>query len=924
MDIFPLVSSRLDIKGDVIIELRAGTADTPYTAISHVWAGGLGNTEGNFLPSCQIAQIHRRLQDGTRTSSFRYLLSAVTSRLRQCKRFSPGQRRKIRRSSPQLFYIDTLCVPRTSTKPLPTVPRAPGTVAVEKSVLQKGLQQPEAGRVNAQSRADGQAAGSRILSRETPRSETSGPSSNRTTSYRRKAINALARIYEGAENVLVLDSELEMEHLEQLTDLEVALVVACSPWTTRSWTLQEGALARKVTFQFATDSRKYSDIRIADRLSRPSSSFLMETVWDDLIENAYHPERNPKVADYVVRTFDHFFLEFSSAGASSPTWSLETLDLFQFARAWNALTERSTNKLDDVAAILASLLNLSAGEILSLRPQQRTHALLKRHSILPAAILLVANASAADGLGWTPRLPSMGYSTLKMTDHDGPVVRVTDSGLVLDDTSSREGSSWFVAPGWTAGDLPHYMRMPDGRLLKLETTLHEPLPLSDADTALGLRVLWLTEDRDVTGCYLGRWFSGTRNENTALHVAMGKVFYWRYEDEVDEVQGDQQRPGQDYALLPLSDFLSDGYASSKPIVVDMGECCLSHFLQARSLSDPVKFHTTDIKSWPDLQWSRTAAFPLTRFGDSFFSLYAYTVGVGWALPVLSANLLWSLWLGMAVAGTLDELTEWPRWWGLLWLMNAIMAVRATFAFVEWHFLDSMQARWIQQMYATSFWSSNSPAAGSDLGRLPELASKGMYPRFVILPLLVHVALGTVCAVASTMLFNETEGLHPWTAWRKDGLSSLPGCGLGAIYDEGWLGYVAMLCFALATEFLGRACYFVVYLCSWHKYARRRSTKERRLGRLMLRHEVGRMFFACLLLACLALSIMTAEVGITGLRQRDVTGSARLAALFDATVGLLGASALAHVLLRPLSRPLLARCRQEFRRWNERSGAIQLR
>ncbi|KIW66891.1 hypothetical protein PV04_06180 [Phialophora macrospora] len=65
------------------------------------------------------------------------------------------------------------------------------------------------------------------------------------------AILNLRRTYQQADMVLVVDAHLEQVDSSSLLVPEIALYIICSTWLTRLWTLQEGALARSLHFQFA-------------------------------------------------------------------------------------------------------------------------------------------------------------------------------------------------------------------------------------------------------------------------------------------------------------------------------------------------------------------------------------------------------------------------------------------------------------------------------------------------------------------------------------------------------------------------------------------------------------------------------------------------------------------------------------------------
>jgi hypothetical protein len=68
------------------------------------------------------------------------------------------------------------------------------------------------------------------------------------------AVKKLGLVYERAEHVLVLDASLMSYNFRNLDVAEQIVRVFTSSWTRRLWTLQEGAIARSLYFQFANQS----------------------------------------------------------------------------------------------------------------------------------------------------------------------------------------------------------------------------------------------------------------------------------------------------------------------------------------------------------------------------------------------------------------------------------------------------------------------------------------------------------------------------------------------------------------------------------------------------------------------------------------------------------------------------------------------
>ena len=65
------------------------------------------------------------------------------------------------------------------------------------------------------------------------------------------ALSRMRTSYEAASIVLVLDSWLQTQRMQNYSDAEVLLKILTSLWNTRLWTLQEGALGKRLFFEFS-------------------------------------------------------------------------------------------------------------------------------------------------------------------------------------------------------------------------------------------------------------------------------------------------------------------------------------------------------------------------------------------------------------------------------------------------------------------------------------------------------------------------------------------------------------------------------------------------------------------------------------------------------------------------------------------------
>ncbi|KAI6840569.1 hypothetical protein KC342_g2797 [Hortaea werneckii] len=132
---------------------------TPYVALSHVWAEGLGNPVADALPHCQLDYVYKCVESLRRELGF--------------------QRRKL------LVWLDTLCCTVSSPK------------------------------------------------------------------HRNMCLQQMQQIYRDATAVLVLDAQLSHFSTSELDSVEICARLLFSTWMRRLWTLQEGALARRLWVQVA-------------------------------------------------------------------------------------------------------------------------------------------------------------------------------------------------------------------------------------------------------------------------------------------------------------------------------------------------------------------------------------------------------------------------------------------------------------------------------------------------------------------------------------------------------------------------------------------------------------------------------------------------------------------------------------------------
>jgi hypothetical protein len=103
------------------------------------------------------------------------------------------------------------------------------------------------------------------------------------------AMGMMRRTYEEADHVLVLESSLRCCDTESSDLIETAVRIFTSPWLRRLWCLQEGALAKKLWFQFQDRpvelTEVFEEFRAVYRsrdVSQMEMVFNMSAIWRSL------------------------------------------------------------------------------------------------------------------------------------------------------------------------------------------------------------------------------------------------------------------------------------------------------------------------------------------------------------------------------------------------------------------------------------------------------------------------------------------------------------------------------------------------------------------------------------------------------------------------------------------------------------------
>ena len=385
----PLISLQNAPHGNIEIRVHASKANSVYTAISHVWSGGLGNVQNNSLPLCQLEYLDRCVSKMPKNGEWglNYEQNADSQDLTGKVRISPLGLDNLESSKsrdPKLFWMDTLCIPVDP----------------------------------------------------------------KSSDLRMKAINKMDAVYAHAREVLVLDSEIQGLRIKETHPCELLARLAYSSWMSRSWTLQEGAIGRATYFQCAdgamTLQRSRTDFAQQITLStafpglRELRSLIRHrTRKINFSESAISQSvGHERVEDFSLKmlldSLNRGLHKASTGYGASTSWrpygvhDLDRRDLVSFVGVWNELNDRSTTKPEDTFAIFANLLDFNAGQIMNLPQKERMKAIIWSSGKIPLSLLFNTGPRFDDGEShrdrWVPAIPKGSKLT------ESPYIKFAEDG----------------------------------------------------------------------------------------------------------------------------------------------------------------------------------------------------------------------------------------------------------------------------------------------------------------------------------------------------------------------------------------------------------------------------------------------------------------------------------------------------------------
>ncbi|EXJ76571.1 uncharacterized protein A1O5_01079 [Cladophialophora psammophila CBS 110553] len=266
---------------------------------------------------------------------------------------------------------------------------------------------------------------------------------------RQDAIQNMAYVYAAAKRILVIDESLADLRSDDVSDEEFAVRILISPWMSRCWTFQEGALAQSLGFALrdrTVPAREWM-LSLDPALSAPSKARNDQML---VAEALAHLDTVPSIMD-------------------SPPGSEITQVEEYFSSIWSQLSMRTTSRPADAYLIMSIMLRLDVKEIRDQPVEKRMKALLRSQETLPMSLLFLPLPKGADGLApdtWVPRYPvgqiTHEYGTMKWIAERTALKLNYQEGLctILTPTSTipegHEVLTFLDAPFGNGGGRPHF------------------------------------------------------------------------------------------------------------------------------------------------------------------------------------------------------------------------------------------------------------------------------------------------------------------------------------------------------------------------------------------------------------------------------------------------------------------------------------
>lgn len=313
------------------------------------WADGLGNPDGNELPACQINGMIKHIRQLQWTASLKTDEEKYDDRVwKIVEPVEAGKSYSDDEMGKRLyFWIDTICVPQSSEDII------------------------------------------------------------------RKAITQMRAVYGRANRVLVLDADLLATHVVPLTKPyekrpDVHVKITASTWQKRYWTLQEGALARRLWFQFANGA--YEKGVWAEFITQEERREEAENRARNPPERSGAPSVDPpRRKKRTISNVEYYFDDEVCYYCDQTEYAWRTSNSFlnptaRVTTVWRALESRACSYASDKPLCHAILLDMDTVAIQRARELvDAVRILWEMFTVIPAGLLcLPAQKHRERHLRWAP------------------------------------------------------------------------------------------------------------------------------------------------------------------------------------------------------------------------------------------------------------------------------------------------------------------------------------------------------------------------------------------------------------------------------------------------------------------------------------------------------------------------------------------
>lgn len=205
---------------------------------------------------------------------------------------------------------------------------------------------------------------------------------------RNTAIQLMKKTYEEASIVLVLDSYLLSIPSQSARELELLMIVYCSRWNRRLWTLQERILGRDRVFV------QFSDVALA------LNSLTIEEKYGDIMELvSMQTGKGLRVMSIMMSAP---FLPFLMSMLTQSNWASADTST-KLDNLLRLLKFRATTKPSDEAVCLGNIFDMDITSILSASKEERMEKFWSSMPIIPASVIFVAGPKlTTKGFRWAP------------------------------------------------------------------------------------------------------------------------------------------------------------------------------------------------------------------------------------------------------------------------------------------------------------------------------------------------------------------------------------------------------------------------------------------------------------------------------------------------------------------------------------------